>query len=63
MQCPRLKGIQCLGAGVDALLADPALPRYLPLLRIIDPLMSQRMATWVVWAVINAQVQCSSAPS
>ena len=57
---PNLKAIQSMGAGVDSMLADPTLPRHLPLLRVIDPLMAQRMATWVLWGVINAQRRCDA---
>jgi glyoxylate/hydroxypyruvate reductase A len=53
--CPRLRAVQSMGAGVDAVLAlGDAIPD-LPLLRIVDPLMAQRMATWVLWAVVNSQ--------
>ena len=45
-----------MGAGVDSMLSDPHFPRHVPLLRVVDPLMSERMATFVLWAVINAQV-------
>lgn len=44
-----------MGAGVDNLLSDPTLPQV-PILRIIDPLMAERMATWVLWGCINIQV-------
>lgn len=44
-----------MGAGVDSLFQDPALPRHVPILRVIDPLMSERMATWCLWSVINIQ--------
>lgn len=54
-QCPNLKGIQSMGAGVDHCMHDATLPRHVPLLRVIDPLMSERMATWVLWGVINVQ--------
>ncbi|HET8728781.1 MAG TPA: glyoxylate/hydroxypyruvate reductase A, partial [Alphaproteobacteria bacterium] len=33
---PNLKAIFSLGAGVDALLADPTLPRDVPLVRMVD---------------------------
>lgn len=39
LQCPNLRGVQSMGAGVDSLIGDPTLPRHVPLLRIIDPLM------------------------
>lgn len=54
-RCPNLKAIQAMGAGVDSLLCDSNLPKV-PILRIIDPLMAERMATWVVWSCINIQV-------
>lgn len=47
-----------MGAGVDSLLSDLTIPRHVPLLRVIDPLMAQRMATWVLWGVINVQRKC-----
>lgn len=59
-QCPNLKAIQSMGAGVDSLLTDPTLPRHVPLLRVIDPLMAERMATWVLWGVINIQRKCDA---
>jgi glyoxylate/hydroxypyruvate reductase A len=59
-QCANLKAIQSMGAGVDSLLADPTLPRHVPLLRVIDPLMAERMSTWVLWGVINIQRKCDA---
>ncbi|KAL4420433.1 hypothetical protein ABPG75_010089 [Micractinium tetrahymenae] len=59
-QCPNLKGIQSMGAGVDHMIDEPSLPRHVPLLRVIDPLMSERMATWVLWGVINCQRKCDA---
>lgn len=37
-QCPNLKAIQSMGAGVDSMIHEPSLPRHVPLLRVIDPL-------------------------
>lgn len=54
-RCSNLKAIQSMGAGVDSMIGEPSLPRHIPLLRVIDPLMSERMATWVLWGVINCQ--------
>jgi glyoxylate/hydroxypyruvate reductase len=59
-QCPNLKALQSMGAGVDSLLSDPTLPRHVPLLRVIDPLMAERMAIWVLWGVINIQRKCDA---
>jgi glyoxylate/hydroxypyruvate reductase A len=44
---PNLKGACALGAGVDALLRDPRLPEV-PIARLVDPLMAERMAEYVV---------------
>jgi glyoxylate/hydroxypyruvate reductase A len=46
-----LKAIFSLGAGVDHLLADPALP-HLPIVRIVDPDLTQRMTEYVVLNVL-----------
>ena len=48
--CPQLtnlRAVQVMGAGVDSVINDPAISRQLQLFRIADPLMGQRMATWV----------------
>ena len=42
-----LKAIFSLGAGVDHLFADPALPEA-PIVRIVDPDLRDRMSEWVV---------------
>lgn len=39
--------MQLLGAGVETVINDPDIPTSVPLLRVADPLMGQRMATWV----------------
>ena len=43
---PNLKAIQCFGAGVDAILADPTLPA-LPIARIVDPALTQTMVRYL----------------
>lgn len=43
---PNLKAIQCFGAGVDAILADPTLPA-LPIARIVDPGLTQTMVRYL----------------
>lgn len=48
---PRLEAIFNLGAGVDALLADPTLPDV-PIVRIVDPDLTARMTEWVVMNVL-----------
>jgi glyoxylate/hydroxypyruvate reductase A len=44
---PNLQAIFSLGAGVDHLFADPALPDR-PIVRMIDPDLTDRMSEWVV---------------
>jgi glyoxylate/hydroxypyruvate reductase len=44
---PNLRIILSLGAGVDHLFADPALPDR-PIVRVVDPDLTNRMSEWVV---------------
>jgi len=44
---PNLEAIFSLGAGVDHVFADPALPDK-PIVRIVDPDLTERMSEWVV---------------
>jgi glyoxylate/hydroxypyruvate reductase A len=49
----RLRLVQVLGAGVDGLLrAAPALPPV-PIARLVDPVMSQRMAEYCLYATLR----------
>jgi glyoxylate/hydroxypyruvate reductase A len=48
---PNLVAIFSLGAGVDHLTSDPELPD-LPVARIVDPDLTQRMTEWVVLQVL-----------
>jgi glyoxylate/hydroxypyruvate reductase len=50
---PRLGLIQSLGAGVDHVLADPKLPRDVPLMRLIDPYMTRSMVEYMVFQVLR----------
>jgi glyoxylate/hydroxypyruvate reductase A len=50
---PNLLAIASLGAGVDALVADPDLPRDVPITRLLDPLMADRMAEYVCAGVLH----------
>ena len=51
---PNLKLILSPGAGTDHLFEDPELPKHVPIVRLIDPLMSDRMAEYtsalVLWS-------------
>lgn len=51
---PRLSLIQSVGAGIDHLTADAALPDV-PVCRIVDTDMASGMAAYVTWAVIHGQ--------
>jgi glyoxylate/hydroxypyruvate reductase A len=48
---PNLRAIFSLGAGVDHLLTDPALPAV-PVVRIVDPDLTMRMNEYVVLQVL-----------
>lgn len=50
---PGLRLVQSLWAGVERLLADPALPPGVPLARMLDPAMSAAMAETALWAVLS----------
>jgi glyoxylate/hydroxypyruvate reductase len=45
---PKLEVIVNLGAGVDAILADPTIPKHIPIIRSMDPNITGRMVEWVV---------------
>jgi glyoxylate/hydroxypyruvate reductase A len=50
---PKLKLIVSLGAGVDHILRDPTLPAGVPILRLVDPYMTQAMSEYVVLQVLR----------
>src|SRR5215472_3661924 len=50
---PNLKLILSLGAGVDHLLGDPQLPRHMPIVRLVDPHMTDAMSEYVVLQVLR----------
>lgn len=49
---PNLRFIQSAWAGIDGLMADPALPRHVPLARLIDPTLAAQMAEAVAAHVL-----------
>jgi glyoxylate/hydroxypyruvate reductase A len=49
---PNLKVVFSMGAGVDAIVADPTYPRHVPLSRVVDPTLSQSMTEYVVLSVL-----------
>ena len=50
---PHLRAIFSLGAGVDHLFADPALPKQVPICRVVDKYLTQRMTEYVVLHVLR----------
>ena len=50
-----VKLLYSLGAGVDHLLADPDLPKNVPICRIVDPLLSFSMSNYIIYAVLEFQ--------
>jgi glyoxylate/hydroxypyruvate reductase len=46
-----------LGAGVDALLKDPTMPRHVPIVRVVDADLTARMTEYVVWQVLDLHRQ------
>ena len=49
---PNLKAIFSLGAGVDGFLADPELPKTVPLVRLVDTALANEMAQFSVMHVL-----------
>jgi glyoxylate/hydroxypyruvate reductase A len=49
---PQLKAVFTLGAGVDDVLTDPQMPQV-PIVRIVDPDLTMRMAEYVVLHVLK----------
>ena len=50
---PNLKLISSMGAGVDHILRDPAIPAHLPITRIVDELLSRSMNRYVASCVLH----------
>jgi glyoxylate/hydroxypyruvate reductase A len=50
---PNLRGIFSLGAGVEAVLADPQLPASVPLVRLVDPGLATGMNEFVTMRVLH----------
>lgn len=49
---PNLRAIFGLGAGVDSILADATLPAGVPLVRMVDPGLTQGMVEYCLWQVL-----------
>ena len=49
---PALKGIHCLGAGVDFILEDRSIPENLPVMRVVDPYLASDMGEYVLAQIL-----------
>jgi glyoxylate/hydroxypyruvate reductase A len=54
---PNLKLILSLGAGVEHILRDPELPRHVPIVRLVDPYMTDAMSEYVALQVLRLHRQ------
>jgi glyoxylate/hydroxypyruvate reductase len=54
---PNLKLILSLGAGVDHILSDPLLPRHVPIVRLVDPYLTDAMSEYVTLQVLRLHRQ------
>ncbi len=54
---PNLRMIFGLGAGIDHLLRDPDLPRHVPIVRLVDPYMTDAMSEYVALSVLRLHRQ------
>lgn len=52
-QLPQLKAIFCFGAGVERLLANAEIPADLPIVRMVEPGLTEGMAQYVLWQVLR----------
>jgi len=50
---PNLRGIIMQGQGVDYMMSDPTVPRYIPLVRLVDPDMSNALSHWAILAALD----------
>ena len=54
---PNLKLILSLGAGVDHILTDPHLPGGVPIVRLVDPYMTDAMSEYIILQVLRLHRQ------
>ncbi|MBV9824215.1 MAG: glyoxylate/hydroxypyruvate reductase A [Alphaproteobacteria bacterium] len=54
---PSLKLIFSLGAGIDHVLRDPTWPRQVPLVRLVDPYMTEAMSEYIALSVLRLHRQ------
>ena len=54
---PNLRLVHSLGAGVDHVLADRRYPAHVPLVRLVDPLMTRAMTEFVAFQVLRLHLK------
>lgn len=54
---PNLKLIVGLGAGVDHIMRDPSVPKEVPIVRLVDPYMTDAMSEYVALSVLRLHRQ------
>ena len=54
---PNLKLIFSLGAGVDHILRDQSLPKHVPIVRLVDPYMTDTMSEYIALSVLRLHRQ------
>lgn len=50
---PDLTAIFCFGAGVERLLGNPDIPPEIPIVRMVEPGLTQGMSEYVLWQVLR----------
>ena len=56
----RLKAVFSLGAGVDHLAADPVLPGDIPVVRMVEPALTEGMSEYVIYHVLRFHRQMAA---
>ena len=61
---PNLRLVVSVGAGVDHIVGyDTAYPRHVPLVRMVDPGLSQGMCDYVAWACLSLLRRAAPLPT
>jgi len=50
---PDLKAVFCFGAGVERLLVNPDLPAHVPIVRMVEPGLTQVMTEYILWQTLR----------
>ncbi len=53
LKFPNLKCISSMGAGVDQILNDTQRPQGIPVVRVVDEMLTRDMTQYLVWAVLD----------